>query len=621
MIGKVTKGRGFVGLGQYLESGSNGVSPDRVDWIESRNLPTNDPRTAAILMRATAHESDRVEKPVYHVSVSFDAGDRANRETMSRVADRVIADLGLDEHQVLIVAHRDKDHPHLHMMVNRVHPETGRVWDDGHDYGRIERSLREQERELGMREVPGHHFQLDGQERPARSEGLTTGQLRMWERTGTAPFDELVRSTVTRDFNEAASWTDLERRLARHGLRLESKQAGLIITDGVEVVRASDIGPAFSRQKLEQRFGVMYGDHEEDRSHSEARDPARATEKKQRTTGRTAIARTDGEIDRPAREAGRSGREYRAEAERDGEKERAAPERDRRGRRAEQPDHGGHSATSERAAGAHDRDGAGRVISGRAAEAAGGPRAVDANKRDPAGAHGRTPGRDRSSVGNADLDSITRLLDRLEQRVKQDSTRDQIVGEMERARERLSPLARQRFNTREPAKRFKEAVDRVYADPIRARRTIRSAAERDGPIAAMQQVASRPASFGELRGVEVGPVRSAERKTALQQVPGLSRATAEYLTQSDFARLKRPEYRAAQAAIATASEKLRSLDAELDRAPGISELRRRISEKVAGIRPSHRREFAHRLSPTQRMLLNTAMAAGLAFAREQGHER
>jgi hypothetical protein len=162
---------------------------------------------------------------------------------------------------------------------------------------------------------------------------------------------------------------------------------------------------------------------------------------------------------------------------------------------------------------------------------------------------------------------------------------------------------------------------RTIADHEEGAIAIRSAAERDGPIAAMQQVASRPASFGEMRGVEVGPVRSAQRKDALQHVPGLSRATAEYLTQSDFARLKRPEYRAAQAAIATASGKLRNQDAELQRSPGIAELRRQIREKVGGMRPSHRRETALRLSPTQRMMLNTAMAAGLAFVREQGDER
>jgi hypothetical protein len=161
----------------------------------------------------------------------------------------------------------------------------------------------------------------------------------------------------------------------------------------------------------------------------------------------------------------------------------------------------------------------------------------------------------------------------------------------------------------------------VYERPILARRAIRSAAERYGPITVMQEIASRPATFGELRGLEVGRVRSPERKDALQHVPELSRATAEYLTQSDFARLNRPAYGAARAAIAIASENVRTLDAELRRSPGLSELRRQLSEKVAGMRPAHRREMAVRLSAANRMMLNSAMAAGLAFAREQGHER
>ena len=79
MIAKVTRGRGFAGLVRYLETGKDGASPDRVDWVEARNLPSDDPQTAGILMRATAHQSDRVEKPVYHVSISFDHGDPVDR--------------------------------------------------------------------------------------------------------------------------------------------------------------------------------------------------------------------------------------------------------------------------------------------------------------------------------------------------------------------------------------------------------------------------------------------------------------------------------------------------------------------------------------------------------------
>ena len=36
MIAKVTKGSGFAGLVRYLETGKDGASPDRVDWVEAR---------------------------------------------------------------------------------------------------------------------------------------------------------------------------------------------------------------------------------------------------------------------------------------------------------------------------------------------------------------------------------------------------------------------------------------------------------------------------------------------------------------------------------------------------------------------------------------------------------
>lgn len=70
MIGKVMKGRGFTALARYLETGRDENAADRVEWIEARNLPTNDPETASLLMRATAAQSNRVQRPVYHIALS-----------------------------------------------------------------------------------------------------------------------------------------------------------------------------------------------------------------------------------------------------------------------------------------------------------------------------------------------------------------------------------------------------------------------------------------------------------------------------------------------------------------------------------------------------------------------
>ena len=155
MIAVSSSGKSFRALAAYLANGRSGEEQERVAWTASRNLPTSDPELAATFMRATASQSDRVEKPVYHVALSFDPNDSVDRAAMERVADRVLDRLGLAEHQAIIVAHRDRAHAHLHLLVNRVHPETGKAWERWKDRPLIQEALREEERSLGLREVSG----------------------------------------------------------------------------------------------------------------------------------------------------------------------------------------------------------------------------------------------------------------------------------------------------------------------------------------------------------------------------------------------------------------------------------------------------------------------------------
>jgi hypothetical protein len=153
MIGVSSSSRSFTSLGRYLVAGRDGNAEGRIVWSSARNLPTNDPELAAKIMRATASQNVRVAQPVYHLALSFDPRDVVDRAAMERVADRVLAELKLNQHQAIIVAHGDRAHPHMHILVNRVHPETGRVWDRWQDYALIQRALREEERALGLRQV------------------------------------------------------------------------------------------------------------------------------------------------------------------------------------------------------------------------------------------------------------------------------------------------------------------------------------------------------------------------------------------------------------------------------------------------------------------------------------
>lgn len=59
-------------------------------------------------------------------------------------------------------------HSHLHLLVNRVHPDTGKAWERWKDQPVIQQVLREEERGLGMREVSGRlaSLPLDGRSSP-----------------------------------------------------------------------------------------------------------------------------------------------------------------------------------------------------------------------------------------------------------------------------------------------------------------------------------------------------------------------------------------------------------------------------------------------------------------------
>ena len=65
----------------------------------------------------------------------------AGRETLSA--------LGLDQHEVLMVAHNDEPHPHLHLIVNRVHPETGKAAGLSNDHLVLSRWAEAYEKEQG----------------------------------------------------------------------------------------------------------------------------------------------------------------------------------------------------------------------------------------------------------------------------------------------------------------------------------------------------------------------------------------------------------------------------------------------------------------------------------------
>jgi hypothetical protein len=254
------RGSSFKHLLRYLEFGRDGKQRGRAAWMEFHNLATHNPMLAACFMAATAAGSvSGTEKPVYHFSVGFDIDDPVDEAIMRRVAERTRRDMGLLEYQCVVVAHQDRSHLHLHFVVNRVHPERRTLWRDWQDYYRLERSLRAQEVELGLRIVPGWNAPVQSLARDRDGLGAQPqNERRIKPSSGPRRGDEaFLRDMIVRaaPVLRADSWAEIERGLTEEGLTLRSKGGGFIVTDGKHWVKASEVGRACSRYHLEKRLG------------------------------------------------------------------------------------------------------------------------------------------------------------------------------------------------------------------------------------------------------------------------------------------------------------------------------------------------------------------------------
>ena len=157
------------------------TSSDRVAWTSTRNLATDRPDVATAVMVATAKDANRLKKqagirasgrkaktPVKTFALSWHPDEAASldRAEMERAANAALEAVGMEKHQAVIVCHNDTRHPHVHVVVNRVNPETGKLAKCGPSESRaLDRWAYEYERDRGNIVSPNRAAKHERQDR------------------------------------------------------------------------------------------------------------------------------------------------------------------------------------------------------------------------------------------------------------------------------------------------------------------------------------------------------------------------------------------------------------------------------------------------------------------------
>ena len=193
----------------------------------------------------------KLEKPVCHYSLSWAKDEKPDRQEMRRAAAESLKALGMERRQALIVSHRDGQ-PHVHVIANRVDPESGKAAGLSRSKLRLSKWAERYEREQGKIRCPArerNNKRREAGERVVDGRGHSGGRFRRERMSPQREPREVIPAEREGPERERVAWQRADRA---HALGADSSQW-----------RRQDLGKLERRSKWE--WSELYGRQERQR--------------------------------------------------------------------------------------------------------------------------------------------------------------------------------------------------------------------------------------------------------------------------------------------------------------------------------------------------------------------
>ncbi|WP_428329530.1 relaxase/mobilization nuclease domain-containing protein [Mucilaginibacter sp.] len=220
MTADQVKGKGFRGALNYnLEKVNKGVAK----WLDTSFAQHNE-RTIIDEVKMIRVLRPNLAKYFYHTSVNFPPHENLKDEKMVTIAKDYLEAMGFDQHQYAIFRHFDAEHPHMHILVNRIGYD-GTVLSDSKDYQRSEQILRKLEKQYGLTEVISS--------RQAKERAMTKNELEMMKRTDEPSVKMKLQVTIKNILSQKPTAEQFIKHLEAQGINILFNQASTGFVSGI----------------------------------------------------------------------------------------------------------------------------------------------------------------------------------------------------------------------------------------------------------------------------------------------------------------------------------------------------------------------------------------------------
>jgi hypothetical protein len=222
MTANMIKGKGFKGALRYnLEKVDKGIAEvlDHSFVAVSEKSILKEVQMIKVLR-------PNLQKYFYHTSINFPPSEDLTNATMTQIGKDYLQESGFTQNQYIMFRHHDADHPHLHILVNRINYD-GKVLSDSNDFARCEKILRDLEKKYNLTEVISS--------KQASERAITKDELEMMKRTNTPShkmiLQVLIKDTITS--NKKLTCSEFIQALESKGINLLFNQASTGFVSGI----------------------------------------------------------------------------------------------------------------------------------------------------------------------------------------------------------------------------------------------------------------------------------------------------------------------------------------------------------------------------------------------------
>lgn len=238
MIGKQTKGTSFGGCVRYV------LKEEKSKLMEAVGVDGT-PEQMAEQFELQALLNDKVKNIVGHTSLNFSPEDserlKSDDVLMLQIAHDYMKLMGIENTQYIIARHIDRDHPHCHIVYNRV-DNDGRTISDKNDRYRNEKVCKMLTARYRL------HF-AEGKEH------VNFIRLRRHDKV-----KYFIYHALKREVPNARSWSELRLALRRYGIDTQWKLSRT--TGEMEGVKFTCNQQTFSGSKIDRQFSFLNIDQE-----------------------------------------------------------------------------------------------------------------------------------------------------------------------------------------------------------------------------------------------------------------------------------------------------------------------------------------------------------------------